>query len=74
MMAFLSSKVHSQGCRMHDIMDCPNDGETPPSAECCEELRQHMDCYCYYKRQAPWIRDIRHACKIEFKGGCEDNV
>lgn len=69
MVTLLTSKVHSEPleCPLMDIRSCGPAIEThyPVSIQCCEELKQHINCLCNYASYIIEIRDAIRTCKIE---------
>lgn len=72
MLTFLTSIVHPQreGCGFaeDDLPDC--DGGRKLTKECCDELKQHLNCYCSYERFSPWVSKTLDECCVSFWDNC----
>ncbi|KAK1425833.1 hypothetical protein QVD17_21194 [Tagetes erecta] len=56
-------------CSMGDVYECGG-GFIPPSKECCDALKVHEDCYCYYQIQWPFLAGMLKPCNLQFKVAC----
>ena len=79
MLTLLAGKVYSQSreCNIEDIGDCDLALQDPtnilPTAKCCNELRQHLDCIWFYKEFFYFNigKTVRDKCHIDWNGTCE---
>ena len=76
-LTLLPGKVYPQSrvCDMLDIRDCflaLDDPGTPPTEKCCDELKQHRKCFCFYDRRGFTVGfdSVVDACHIEFHDVC----
>ena len=80
-LTLLAGKVypHSRVCNMLDIQDCflaLDDPRTPPIEKCCDELKQHRKCFCFYNQHGFTLGfdSLVDACHIKFDDFCQDLV
>lgn len=61
-------KQKSRDCSIEDIKDCrpSTDYYTPPTPECCDELKQNVDCFYDYRQVYPHLDYVYAACYINF--------
>ncbi|MFS8029463.1 hypothetical protein Hanom_Chr16g01522611 [Helianthus anomalus] len=62
MLTFVTSE-----CSLGDIHECMS-GEA--SEQCCEALKTHIDCYCFYMMYYPSIGHISDVCNIHYGKAC----
>lgn len=62
-------------CSFADVPHCIGaleDRSTPPSSICCNELKQHRPCLCFYQQGFPRnTYYVASACHIDFNDACE---
>ena len=72
----IASKAQQQpgDCNIGDVQDCTaalGDPNKPVLPKCCDEMRQHTNCFCLYKQIYPNIGDFAiKSCHIDYTDNC----